>query len=90
MIAGVVMIAVAAALFLLVLLARRTVKENVVPAIDSLKTSLDNVRGTAEFAGETIASPIIRTYAVVKGVRTGLAAVTNLPAFIRKRKKRRK
>lgn len=90
MIAGVVMIAVAAALFLLVLLARRTVKENVVPAINSLKTSLDNVRGTAEFAGETIASPIIRTYAVVKGVRTGLAAVTNLPAFIRKRKKRRK
>ena len=90
MIAGAVMIAVAAALFLLILLARRTMKENVVPAIDSLKTSLDNIRGTAEFAGETVASPIIRTYAVVKGVRTGLAAITNLPAFIRKRKKRRK
>ncbi|MEP7216387.1 MAG: hypothetical protein ABI782_09040 [Anaerolineaceae bacterium] len=90
MIAGVVMIAVAVALFALVLVARRTMKENVVPAIDSLKTSLDNIRGTAEFAGETVASPIIRTYAVVKGVRTGLSAVTNLPAFIRKRKKRRK
>lgn len=90
MMAGAVMIAVAAALFLLILLARRTMKENVVPAIDSLKTSLDNIRGTAEFAGETVASPIIRTYAVVKGVRTGFGAITNLPAFIRKRKKRRK
>jgi len=90
MIAGAVMVAVAAALFVLVLVARRAVKENLVPAIDSLKSSLDNIRGTTEFAGETVASPIIRTFAVVKGVRTGLSAVTNLPAFIRKRKKRRK
>ena len=90
MIAGVVMIAVAIALFLLVMLVRRIMKENAVPALDSLKSSLDNVRGTAEFAGETVASPIIRTYAVVKGVRTGLGAITNLPAFIKKQKKRRK
>ncbi len=90
MIAGVVMIAVAIALFFLVMLVRRIMKENAVPALDSLKSSLDNVRGTAEFAGETVASPIIRTYAVVKGVRTGLGAITNLPAFIKKQKKRRK
>ncbi len=90
MFAGIVMIAVAVALFFVALLARRILKENAVPAIDSLKASLDNVRGTAEFAGETVASPIIRTFAVVKGVRTGLGAVTNLPAFIKKQKKKRK
>ena len=90
MVAGMVMIAVAVALFLLVVLTRRIVKEHAVPAIDSLKSSLDNVHGTVEFAGETVVSPIIRTYAVVKGVRTGLSAITNLPDFIRKRKKRRK
>lgn len=90
MVAGIVMIGVAVALFLLVVLTRRIMKENAVPAIDSLKSSLDNLHGTVEFAGETVVSPIIRTYAVVKGVRTGLSAITNLPDFIRKRKKRRK
>ena len=59
-------------------------------ALDSLKASLDNVRGTAEFAGETVASPIIRTYAVVKGVRTGLGAITNLPGRISGRRKKRR
>lgn len=88
MIAGAVAVAVAAALLLLVLLLRRVVRENAVPAIDSLKQSLDNVRGTTEFAGETVASPIIRTYAVVKGVRTGLGAITNLPDRIRGRRKK--
>lgn len=90
MVAGVVMIAVAVALFFLVLLVRRIMKENAVPALDSLKGSLDNLKGTAEFAGETVASPIIRTYAVVKGVRTGLGAITSLPSLIRRQKKRRK
>ena len=88
MVAGVVMVAVLAALLFLVLLVRRVVRENAVPAIDSLKQSLDNVRGTTEFAGETVASPIIRTYAVVKGVRTGLGAITNLPDRIRGRRKK--
>lgn len=88
MVAGVVMVAVLAALLFLVLLVRRVVRENAVPAIDSLKQSLDNVRGTTEFAGETVASPIIRTYAVVKGVRTGLGAITNLPERIRGRRKK--
>lgn len=88
MVAGVVMVAVLAALLFLVLLLRRVVRENAVPAIDSLKASLDNVRGTTEFAGETVASPIIRTYAVIKGVRTGLGAVTNLPDRIRGRRKK--
>ncbi|MBA4179563.1 MAG: hypothetical protein C0506_03150 [Anaerolinea sp.] len=88
MLAGVVMVALLAALVFLVILVRRILRENAVPAIDSLKASLDNVRGATEFAGETVASPIIRTYAVVKGVRTGLGAITNLPDRIRGRRKK--
>ena len=88
MLAGIVMIVVLVAVLFVVLLLRRILRENAVPAIDSLKSSLDNIRGTTEFAGETVASPIIRTYAVVKGVRTGLGASTHLPDRIRGRRKK--
>ncbi|MBN9491925.1 hypothetical protein J0H33_01060, partial [bacterium] len=74
-IAGMLAIALMVILIFLALLIRRVVKENAVPAIDSLKDSLDNVRGTTEFAGETIVSPLVRTYAVVKGVRQGISTV---------------
>jgi len=91
LLAGIVMVAVAVALLVLALLLRRVIKQNAVPALDSLKDSLDNLRGTTEFAGETIASPIIRVYSVVKGVRSGVGAITHLPNRIRgqKRKGRR-
>jgi len=87
---GILTIVVMGALVVLILLLRRVVKENAVPALDSLKESLDNVRGTTEFAGETIASPLIRTYAVVKGVRTGIGAITHLPDRIKGRRKQGK
>lgn len=90
LLAGLVLTILFAVLVFLALLVRRILKENAVPAIDSVKASLDNIRGTTEFAGETVASPIIRTYAVVKGVRAGLGAVTNLPGRIKGRKKGRK
>lgn len=85
-IGGILFAALMGALLILALLARRILKENAVPALDSLKDSLDNVRGTAEFAGETVASPLIRTYAVVKGVRSGLGAVTGIGNRISKRR----
>ena len=88
--AGVLLCAVMVAVLFLVLMIRRLVRDNLGPAIDSLKESLDNVKGTTEFAGETVASPIIRVYSVVKGVRTGLGAVTNLPDRIRGNKKKKK
>jgi hypothetical protein len=87
---GVLTVVVMGALLFLVLLLRRVIKENAVPAIDSLKESLDNVRGTTEFAGETIVSPLIRTYAIVKGVRTGIGAITHLPDRIKGRRKQGK
>ncbi len=86
-IGSILLVALIAALLFLVALVRKILRENAVPAIDSLKDSLDNVRGTTEFAGETVASPLIRTYAVVKGVRTGLGAITHLPDRVRGRKK---
>jgi hypothetical protein len=78
------------ALIFLVSMLRRILRENAVPAIDSAKAALDNVRGTAEFTGETVASPIIRVYSAVAGVRTGIGAVTNLPDRIRGRRKKGK
>lgn len=90
MFAGILLIALMVALLFLVMLVRRILRENAAPAIDSLRTSLDNIRGTTEFAGETVVSPIIRTYAVVKGVRRGIGAVTNLPGRVRGRRKGKK
>jgi hypothetical protein len=77
-------------LILLVGVTRRVMSQNVAPAVDSLKETLDNVRGTTEIVGESVVSPIIRVYSVVNGVKTGLSAVTNLPDFIRSRGKKKK
>lgn len=90
LIAGILSIALVVALLFLVSLVRKVMKENAAPAIDSLRASLDNIKGTTEFAGETVASPIIRVYSVVKGVRTGVSAVTNLPGFVKNRRKGKK
>lgn len=77
------------ALIILALTARSVLKNHAVPALDSLKETLDNVKGTVEFAGETAVSPIIRVYSIVTGVRSGVAAVTNLPRFISRRRGKR-
>lgn len=77
-----------AVLVLLALMVRRILRDNAAPAIDSLKGALDNVKGTTEFAGESIASPIIRVYSVIAGVRSGIGAIGNLPNRIRGQKKR--
>lgn len=91
MISGLLAVVLVVVLIMLAGVARKVVKENAAPALDSLRQSIDNVRGTTEFAGETVASPIIRVYAVAKGVRTGISAVTNLPdRVLRRRKKGRK
>ena len=90
MLAGFLMVVLMAVLIALAFVVRKVVKENAAPALDSLRQSIDNIKGTTEFAGETVASPIIRVYSVFKGVRTGLGAVTNVGDRIRGRKKGRK
>jgi hypothetical protein len=85
------MLLLAVLLFVLVLLVftvRRLLRENVAPAVDSLKATLDNVQGTTEFVGETAVAPIVRVYSVVKGIRGGMGAVAGLPGRIRGRKKK--
>jgi hypothetical protein len=88
--AGFLSVVLVIVLIVLAVLVRKVVKNNAAPAIDSLRASLDNLKGTTEFAGETVVSPIIRVYSVVKGVRTGVSAVTDLPGFIKKRRKGKK
>ncbi len=89
LLSGLMLLAVLTAVFFLVITIRRMLRESVTPAVDSLKESLDQIKGTAEFAGETVVSPIIRVYSVVKGVRAGVSAVTNLPGFVRGRRKKK-
>jgi hypothetical protein len=86
--AAIALLGVMVALLLLLVSIRNLLRNNVAPAVDSLKGSLDNIRGTTEFAGETVASPLIRAYSIVKGVRTGVGAVTGLPDRVRGRKKK--
>ncbi len=88
--AGILAVALIAVLIVVALTVRRVLRENAAPAIDSLKDTIDSVRGTTEFVGETAVSPIIRVYSVVKGVRSGMSAVTNLPGRVRGRKKGKK
>ena len=87
--AGLIMVVLLGVLVFLVLQIRTLLKDNVAPAVDSLKGTLDNVRGTTEFAGETVVSPIIRAYSVVRGVRSGVFAVRDLPNNVRRNRQKR-
>lgn len=88
-IGGIVFVAAMVALLFLIAMGRKVLRDNAAPALDSLRQSIDNVKGTTEFAGETIASPIIRVYAVAKGVRSGIGAITNLPNRVKGRRKKK-
>lgn len=89
MLAGVLMVALVAVLVVLAFVVKRLVQEHVTPAVDSLKGSLDNLKGTTETVGESVVSPIIRVYSVVSGVRAGIGAIGHLPDRVRGRKKKK-
>jgi hypothetical protein len=76
--AGIVLIVLLVVLVYLVVAIRELLRENVAPAVDSAKQTLDTVRGTAEFTGETVVSPVIRMYSIFRGVRMGLGAITGV------------
>jgi hypothetical protein len=84
--AGLLSVALVAALVFLVITLRRILRENVAPAVDSAKATLDNARGTTEFVGETVASPIIRVYSIFSGIRGGIGALSDFPGRVRSRK----
>lgn len=88
LLAGLMLFVLIIVLVFLAFTLRRLLRENVAPAVDSLRESLDSVRGTLEYTGETVVSPVIRVYSIVKGVRGGIAAVRNLPDFVHGRRKK--
>ena len=62
---------------------KRAVDQNVVPLLDSARDLVDEVRGTAEFVGESAVTPIIRVYSMVSGVRRGLDSLGSLGSRFR-------
>jgi len=88
--AGLLLCALLVALIALVVLLRKTIKQHAAPALDSLKLTLDNVKGTTEFVGESAVAPIVRVYSVIRGVRAGMSAVTGLSGRVRGQSKRRR
>ena len=88
LLAGILSVALMVVLLIVASLLRKVLRDNAGPALDSLRQSLDNVRGTTEFAGETIAAPILRVYSVFHGVRSGLGAVSGIGDRIKGRKKK--
>lgn len=89
MLSGLLTVVLLVVLAFLALTLRKVMKENLAPAIDSLKDTLDTVRGTTEVVGESVISPLVRIYSVVSGVRSAVGAVTNLPDFVRRRRKKK-
>lgn len=53
-------------------------EDSVKPAVGSIRDAANTVRGSTEFVGKTAASPIIRTYGVVAGVKKGLGVLSGL------------
>jgi hypothetical protein len=84
---AIVWLAVAVAVLFLVFAIRGVIRNNAAPALDSLKETLDNVKGTAEFVGETTVAPIVRVYSIVRGVRNAMGAVTGIGNRVRRRRK---
>lgn len=78
------------AIIFLVFTIRRLVKDNAAPAIDSLRGTLDRVKGTTEFVGESAVAPIVRVYSIVRGVRSGVSTLKGVPDKVKNRRKSKK
>ena len=72
---GVLACILLAVLIFTALAVRRVVNDKVSPLLDSTRDLVDEVRGTAEFVGESAVTPIIRVYSMVSGIRKGLDAL---------------
>ena len=77
-IAGLLACVLLIALIAVALSVRRALNEKVVPLLDSTRDLVDEVKGTAEFVGESAVTPIIRVYSVVSGIRRGLDSLGSL------------
>ena len=82
-IAGVLACVLLAVLIGVALSVHRAMNQKVVPLLDSTRDLVDEVRGTAEFVGESAVTPIIRVYSVVSGIRKGLDSLGSLSGRFR-------
>ncbi|MSQ31603.1 MAG: hypothetical protein EXR64_06280 [Dehalococcoidia bacterium] len=48
------------------------------PALEEIRRTAQNVRGTTEFVADTAVHPLIRAVALGRGIRRGLATVTGI------------
>lgn len=55
-----------------------TLRDSVVPTLNSARDTVDNVRGAASFVSDTAVSPVIRLYSLFAGLRRGLAVFLGL------------
>ncbi len=57
---------------------RTLLRAEVTPLLDSARQSLQNVRGTTAFIGQTVVAPVIRVYGVVAGARRALGVLSGV------------
>jgi len=54
------------------------IDENVKPTLNSVKGSVDNVRGTTSYVSQAAVTPIVKAYGVVAGVRRAAGVLAGL------------
>jgi hypothetical protein len=83
-----ILIAVAVATWLIIRqvrgVLRDLVNDPVKPTLEEVHKTVQNVRGASEFMVDRTVHPVIRTLAVFRGVRRGVAVLTGLPSRLRK------
>ena len=57
---------------------RSLLEGNVKATLDDVQQTVHNVRGTSEFMADSAVHPVIRTIAVARGLRRGIASVAGL------------
>ena len=57
---------------------RSLLKDDVSPLLESIRQTVQTVRGTTAFVGETAISPIVRVYGAVAGARRMVGVITGI------------
>ena len=52
-----------------------TLKRGVIPILDSVRHTVDNVRGTSTFVSNTVVKPVVRATSFIMGVQKGITVL---------------
>ena len=55
---------------------RKVVSDSVQPALENVRDTTENVRGTVAFVSDYAVTPVVRTYGIIAGARRFMAVVT--------------